>query len=247
MGYVPLFESLTSGTLCGRWPDVGLWPIVLSLADRFGTVDVTVDYLSRITGLGVEDVRACMTRFCGPDPGSRSPDAGGARLILIDPTVRDWGWHVVNHGKYREKARKAAFDSERAADGRNRTRMAHRADPRRPAMTRDDPRSSARTRADPPSDSDSDSNKTKIKKSARKRASPRTPIPEDLTLTDAQRSDALARFPDADPDRMFDQFRAHHQARGTELKSWSAAWITWVGNAEKFGYPKMQTTARRWQ
>ena len=29
-GYTPLFASLTTGTLCGRWPDSGLWPIVLS-------------------------------------------------------------------------------------------------------------------------------------------------------------------------------------------------------------------------
>ena len=40
-GYTPLFASLTTGTLCGKWPDVGLWPIILSLADRHGEVDVT--------------------------------------------------------------------------------------------------------------------------------------------------------------------------------------------------------------
>ena len=40
-GYTPLFSSLTTGTLCGRWQDIGLWPIVLSMADKDGVVDVT--------------------------------------------------------------------------------------------------------------------------------------------------------------------------------------------------------------
>lgn len=147
-GYVPLFASLTTGTLCGRWPDVGLWPIVLSLADRYGIVDVTPDYLAHVTGLPVVDVAACMDRFCAADPRSRSTAEGGARLVLIDPEHRTWGWRVVNHSQYRERARKMAFDAERVADGRNANRMAAR----RPATTRDDPRASDATRPNPPSD-----------------------------------------------------------------------------------------------
>ena len=120
-GYTPLFSSLTTGTLCGRWPDVGLWAIVLSLSNRYGVVDVTPDYLSRVTGLPIDDVTACMRRFCEPDPFSRSTAEGGARLTLIDPD-RLWGWRIVNHGKYREKARKAHYDSERTESGRDATR-----------------------------------------------------------------------------------------------------------------------------
>jgi hypothetical protein len=116
-GYVPLFASLTTGTLCGRWPDVGLWPIVLSLADRHGVVDVTLDYLARVTGLSIQDASACMRRFCEPDPNSRSTTEGGARLVLLDSPSRDWGWRVVNHAKYREKARKAAYDTVRTESG----------------------------------------------------------------------------------------------------------------------------------
>ncbi|MDB6102558.1 MAG: hypothetical protein JWO52_2557 [Gammaproteobacteria bacterium] len=122
-GYTPLFSSLTTGTLCGRWPDIGLWPIVLSLADRHGVVDVTPDYLAKVTGLSLKDVIACMARFCAPDPYSRTPDEEGARLILLDANSRSWGWRVVNHTKYCEKARKAAFDATRVEDGRNAERM----------------------------------------------------------------------------------------------------------------------------
>lgn len=153
MGYAPLFDTLTKGTLCGRWPDIGLWPIVLSLADRHGVVDVTPDYLSRVTGLAEPEVTACMARFCQPDPSSRSGAAGGARLVLLDEH-RAWGWRVVNHGLYRERARKAAFDAERTASGK---------DAERKKASRDIPTRPAKSRADPLSDSDSntDSNKEK--------------------------------------------------------------------------------------
>jgi hypothetical protein len=45
-GYIPLFASLTTGTLCGCWPDIGLWPVVLSMSDRWGIVDVTPAYIA---------------------------------------------------------------------------------------------------------------------------------------------------------------------------------------------------------
>ena len=150
-GYIPLFGSLTTGTLCGRWPDVGLWPIVLSLSDRHGRVDVTPMYLASVTGLPVAEVVACMKRFCGADPYSRTNTENGARLVLIDEH-RDWGWRVVNHTKYREKARKHAYDADRTASGAD-------ADRKRAAR-------SARTGPDesreiPLSDSDPDKTQTK--------------------------------------------------------------------------------------
>ncbi len=121
-GYTVLFSSLTTGTLCGKWPDVGLWPIVLSLSDRHGVVDVTLLYIATITGLPLDDVRACMQRFCGPDPGSRTPDADGARLALLDPEHREWGWRIVNHGKYRERARLKSKDAARTESGKDAAR-----------------------------------------------------------------------------------------------------------------------------
>jgi len=162
-GYTPLFSSLTTGTLCGKWPDIGLWPIVLSLADRYGIVDVTPDYLCRVTGLQIEAVTACMQRFCEPDPYSRSQAEKGARLTLIDPS-RQWGWQVVNHRSYREKARKATFDAARVEDGRNAERQ-----------SRAQPRSAARTRAQPPSDSDSDSDSDSEKNKNKTPPLPRVP------------------------------------------------------------------------
>jgi len=145
-GYVPLFDSLTKGTLCGRWPDIGLWPIVLSLSDRHGVVDVTPHYLAGVTGLPVTEVTACLARFCEPDPASRSKEQNGARLVLLDEH-RDWGWRIVNHAFYREKARLAAKASKEVAEGVNKARM-------------NDRRSPPKTAADPPSYSNANSNKT---------------------------------------------------------------------------------------
>lgn len=142
-GYTPLFSSLIAGTLCGRWPDIGLWPIVLSLSDRNGVVDVTPQYISSVTGLGLEEVIACMRRFCEPDACSRSPVDDGRRLVRLD-NHRDWGWRIVNHALYRERARKAAYDAERTASGKDAQRKrVSRGVPRCPAVSGGVPRSPA--------------------------------------------------------------------------------------------------------
>jgi hypothetical protein len=125
-GYTPLFDSLTNGSLCGRWPDVGLWPVVLSLSDRYGVVDRTIDHIALVTGLPTEEVSACMKRFCEPDPRSRSRAKRGARLELLNPRHRDWGWRIVNYKKYADKARLRLKNAQEVANGKNRERMSHR-------------------------------------------------------------------------------------------------------------------------
>jgi hypothetical protein len=152
-GYTPLFASLTTGTLCGRWPDVGLWAIVLSLSNRHGLLDVTPMYLSTVTGLPQLDVVACMRRFCETDPYSRTAVAGGARLTLIDEH-RDWGWRIVNHGAYREKARKQMQQIESTASGRDADRKRLKRERSASGDIQRSPASSASSSADRPSDSD---------------------------------------------------------------------------------------------
>lgn len=151
-GYAPLFDSLTRGTLCGRWPDIGLWPIVLSLGDKNGLVDVTPLYIAGITGLPEQEVIACMDRFCQPDPYSRSRDHDGRRLVLLDEH-RNWGWRIVNHGKYKEKARLMGKNAREVESGKNKDRM-------------DDRRGPPGTAADPLSDAYADTN-TDTKKKTR--------------------------------------------------------------------------------
>jgi hypothetical protein len=155
MGYTPLFDTLTKGTLCGRWPDIGLWPIVLSMSDRHGVIDATPAYIAGVTGLGIGDVEACMKRFCEPDPYSRSQDAGGARLVLLDEH-RDWGWQVVNHAKYREKARLTSKNNQEVESGQNKFRMEHRtaADRRSPPPTTSHTQTETKTQTEEPTAAD---------------------------------------------------------------------------------------------
>lgn len=134
-GYTPVFRSVFDGTLHGRWPQTGVWLALLAMADRHGCVDRTPEAIASDIGIPSDELVRCLQEFCEPDRRSRTQECDGRRLVLISPE-RSWGWRVVNHAAYREKARKAAFDAERVASGENARRLADR----RPAMTRDDPR-----------------------------------------------------------------------------------------------------------
>jgi hypothetical protein len=215
-GFVPLFGSLTSGTLCGRWPDVGLWPIVLSLADRHGVVDVTPAYIANVTGLPLDEVIACMKRFCDPDPYSRSSAESGARLMLIEPESRQWGWRVVNHGKYREKARKASYDADRTSSGADAERKREQRTGGRKLPTRPDA-----SRAGPLSDTDTD----KTREKQRSRASR---LPEGF-YPDLEH--ARDRLPDIDAQAEAERFRNFWTAKagaGALKLDWPATWRNWI-------------------
>lgn len=141
MGYTPAFEGGYHGTLCGRWPSAPMWFSLFPLVDRHGNIDMTYEAIHAVTGWPVDLLRIGIAQLMEPDPGSRSKAEDGRRLVLLDPQGRDWGWKVVNHSSYKEKARKAAYDAERAITGDNAARMAERRakthrDPPRPADTR---------------------------------------------------------------------------------------------------------------
>lgn len=137
-GYTPVFKLIFQGTLCGQYPDTAAWLFFLALADKNGHVDMTPQFISAVTGMPVDDLTACIERFMQPDPGSRSSAEEGRRLVLIDP-ARSWGWRIVNHDKYREKARLAAKNAREVEEGANAERLKHRrstaGDRRRPPLT----------------------------------------------------------------------------------------------------------------
>lgn len=235
-GYAPLFDSIATGTLYGRWPDIGVWPLVLALADRYGHLDVTPHYLAGVTGLPVDDVIACMKRFCAPDPYSRTKAENGSRLVLLEEH-RDWGWRVVNHTHYREKARKSSFDAARVEDGRNKDRMGTRDDPRRPAISR----------ADPPSESnaninaDSDKSKKKTVGGAA-RPAPTKRCPPEFQVDAAF---ALGELPDLDVEREAANFKDCEFK--TAHSDWEATWRRWIRTCRTRGqYAKKQATVRKW-
>jgi hypothetical protein len=199
--------------LCGKWPDIGLWGVVLSLGDRNGIVDVTPAYLARVTGLAIDDVVGCMQRFCEPDPYSRSTAENGARLVRLDPDSRDWGWRIVNHGKYREKARLVSKNEREVVSGENAARL------RGDNKTAEDRRSPPKTAAHRPS------YKTKQDKSKNT-----TPIPDDLILTDNLSSYITSQIPDCDPTRLIEQYRDQALAKDWRYANWISAFKTYVRN-----------------
>jgi len=72
-----------------------------------------------------------------------------------------------------------------------------------------------------------------------KKKTKRTKFPDDLMLTEKLKSSAIAYWstkgrPDIDPQDQFQQFRAHHIAKGSLMDDWSYAWQTWYCNAIKF-------------
>lgn len=158
-GYTPVFGSVFTGTLSGKYPDTAAWLFFLALADKHGVVDMTPQYISNVTGMPLEELLGCIERFMQPDPHSRSNAEEGRRLVLVDES-RPWGWRIVNHGKYRERARLQAKNAEAVGTGRE-------AERKRQA------RLSAAVRRCPPlsdpSDTDTDTDTDAKKDSARAR------------------------------------------------------------------------------
>lgn len=224
-GYVPLFDSLTKGTLCGKWPDIGLWPIVLSMADKNGVIDATPTYIAQVTGLEIQDVVACMSRFCEPDPSSRSREHEGRRLVPLD-AGRDWGWQIVNHGMYREKARLMAQNAAQVADGRNaekvrRYKERHRETPAGHPQTPNDTLSNANANADL---------REEKKKTKRERALRASRVPPDFVPDLSLASSAL---PNVDAEAEAQKFRDWEFK--TPRSDWAAAWRNWVQRCKETG------------
>jgi hypothetical protein len=77
---------------------------LLILADKNGVVDVTHEAIARRTNRPIDVIRRTIAELEGPDPKSRTPDAGGARIFRLDDH-RDWGWGIVNYDYFRNLAR----------------------------------------------------------------------------------------------------------------------------------------------
>ena len=181
-GYTPVFSTVFTGTLHGRWPDTGLWLCLLAMADKHGLIDCTPQYIAGVTGLSADDVVGCIERFTKPDPYSRSQAEEGRRLVPID-VARPWGWRIVNHGKYREKARLQAKDAQRTASGADaeRKRTVPRSPPVSPAVPLSD------------SDANTDSDTRKNKRAATPPAPSALVLPEGLPRKEWEEWLALRR------------------------------------------------------
>lgn len=120
--YGKIFESMYDGTLSANWKAMITFQQMIVLADRDGIIDYTPAALARRTGLPVDLVEEGIEYLQQPDKYSRSQEAEGRRIELLDEE-RPWGWRIVNYAKYRDlssAADKRAKNRERQSRYRDR-------------------------------------------------------------------------------------------------------------------------------
>lgn len=137
-GYNVTFDSVFEGTLCGQWPDTGVWLCLLAMRDHRGYIDKTPEFIAAVTGIPLQILEQCIARFLAPDTRSRTKGEEGRRLRLIDPD-KPWGWAVINHTAYGEKARLIAKNRREVDTGQNAGRMHDRRPPPETAANRREP------------------------------------------------------------------------------------------------------------
>ncbi len=230
-GYTPVFGTVFTGTLHGRWPDTGLWLCLLAMQNKHGEIDCTPQYISSVTGLPVEDVSACISRFMEADEHSRSDAEGGRRLVPLDPK-RPWGWRVVNHSLYRDKARKQFHNQQATDSGANKSRMRTRRDQTRPDATGYDRLSYANANADSNTE----------KKKPRERALRASRVPAEFV---PDLDFARSQISDVDAEREAQKFRDWEFK--TPRSDWAAAWRNWIGRCRETGqYAKKGNGRGEW-
>jgi hypothetical protein len=232
-GYTPAFADMYMGTLFGRWPAAAVWATLLPLIDKQGRIDMSPQAISGMTGWPLELLELGIQQLMEPDPGSRTPDNEGRRLIPIDPT-RPWGWIAVTHAKHRERARLMAKNERETESGANAKRMEDRRRPPETAGSDDGPPSTA-------GDPLSDTNTNPLGKNARKRASR---LPEDFQ---PNLETALSEIPDLDAETEFARFRDYWRAKpgsGGTKADWPATWRNWIRTCKTNGKYARRKQAR---
>lgn len=222
-GYIPVFESIYDGTLHGKWPTAVVWASILPLCNKDGEIRLTYEAIQARTGWPMKFLKQGIAELMQPDPESQSDAYEGRRLVPLDPR-RSWGWKVVNHGKYREKARKKNYEERaKAAEGHHDKNQIVNENSRRL------PTPSDASRDLPLSDSYSDTNTDKTK-TGRKRPS-KSGVPDDFSLTPDLSAYVTKTIPDCDPVAMFAKFTDQARALGWTYADWPRAFQGYVRNA----------------
>jgi len=103
-GYTPLFPEIVNSSI---WNEDAktckVWVTFMALADAQGNVYGSASGLAPTCRMSVSECKTAINILMAPDPESRSGEEEGRRLIPIEG-----GWHLVNHKKYRDKAKSRA-------------------------------------------------------------------------------------------------------------------------------------------
>jgi hypothetical protein len=98
--YGKVFDSMYTGTLYGQWQAIITFQQMIVLCDADGILDMTPPGIAAITSIPLEIIQKGLEVLSAADPYSRTPGSEGRRIELID-AHRPWGWHIVNHEKYK--------------------------------------------------------------------------------------------------------------------------------------------------
>lgn len=105
--------------MSGHWEAWSLFVFMLANCGPDGVLDMYPPAISAHSGMPLDAVRKGLAVLEAPDPGSRSAEADGARIMRLD-SHRDWGWVIVNFRKYRESSEDPRMVSARQRERRDR-------------------------------------------------------------------------------------------------------------------------------
>ncbi len=88
------------GTLYGHWQAIVTLQQMIVLCDADGIIDMTPQAIAARTSIPLEILTKGIEVLSAPDPYTRTPGSEGRRIELIDDH-RPWGWHLINHEKYK--------------------------------------------------------------------------------------------------------------------------------------------------
>lgn len=98
--YAKVFRTMFTGSMYGAGLHVfATWAWVLTHKDEQGLVEVNTRLVAAELGAEVEQIERAIEYLTSPDPDSRSPEEEGRRMIQVS----QFGYRVVNHGKYRDR------------------------------------------------------------------------------------------------------------------------------------------------
>lgn len=241
--YGKVFASIFEGSLYGHFEATVTMMALITLANRHGEVDMTVEALAARTGFGADLLRKGIHELQQPDPRSRTPGDDGRRIVPI-ADHRDWGWRLVNYVQYRntpDEETRRTQNAERqrrfrekhsltdsASNGVTPNNDQSREVTQRNGTSRDVTRITARNAPSPQADAEAEvleRGSTNAKSRGSRFAL--TELPEDW-LKECKRL-----RPDLDPKLTFECFRDYWLGKaGREgIKAdWLATWRNWCRN-----------------
>lgn len=116
--YTRVFVQILDSSIAEDYTLRHIFEDFLKVCDyKTGIVDMTRQALSRRLNVPLNLLNESIAKLESPDPASRDMDFEGRRLERLDDH-RDWGWRILNWGKY-ERIRVRASGAERAARHRD--------------------------------------------------------------------------------------------------------------------------------